>query len=185
MKKDTIADMKNRLISLSLACTFVASAAAFNQSESDINHDIPIVSHISNEYYNFKKYYKYTQEDDIKRKLYDSNYIYFFIDKETLYSEEYIVDADSLIFGLKMHTEIYSLENEQLLVYSDGLGKIFNETYYNYLFNNGFMISINELGKYIEGFEPNSFYTYDEIKEIEYELKRNIRPFIENYTLKK
>ena len=79
------------------------------------------------------------------------------------------------MFGLARYTEVYDLVTEEMIVYCDGLGTVYNEEYYNYLLDNNYQVCLNEVSSYVEDYVDKDYYTIDEIRALEPQIEEGLK----------
>lgn len=169
MNKNTLKEIKGKLLSLGLAAIMIATASGTKYKDEN---EVPKRVSIPIEYSNVDDYYKYVTQNGETVKLYKSTNVYLLFNKETYEASEYIYrDHVTRIGGI----ELYDLENEEMLVYGDGIGAPYNEEYYRYIKNNNYQIRLSEVSNYIEGYTIKEYYSLDEIKELETQIIENLR----------
>lgn len=160
--------IRDRIIALSLATTMLGAVSACDESQE---HDDSIPYSINQELSNIDKYYKHIIEDDEYVKAYKSEYIFYFINKETYEVKELLmVDTEDTICF-----EVYDLNNnDEIVVYEDRL-TFLNQAYYEYLVENSYQVSITNIGDFIENPEEKDYYSLKEIQKIGEELSSKFK----------
>ena len=155
---------RKELFTLCLITVLLSSSGC-----SKNNNEIPDIHPISDEYYEFDEYYKYTVINGEAVKNYKAENIFLLYNKDTYEVNEYIY-VDRLLA-----TQLYDLETEELLVHSNNLTTTYNEEYYNYLVDNTYHVYLPSIGDYVEGEQVKEYYTLDEIKELEPKILEGLK----------
>ena len=71
--------------------------------------------------------------------------------------------------------ELYNLESEELLVYSDGINTCYNKDYFQYLIDNNYQVCLKDVSDYVEGAKTKEYYSLDEIKELEVQAAESLK----------
>lgn len=167
MDKKKLLKSKKKLLALSLVGVMIGTTGCASDKNSE-----PSRMTISEEYNNIEDYYKYVIQNGEAVKLYNSQNVYLLYNKETFEVNEYIFNNQLTWFG---GGELYDLESEELLVYSNGLSRIYNEEFYNYLLENNYQVCLNSISDYVEGHISKDYYSLDEIKELEPLIEQNLK----------
>jgi len=161
MDKNKLHELKKRIIAIGLLGVMLTTAGC----QYDKNGK-PKLKKIHPNYNHIDNYRTYIIRNGEAICVYNANNIIIAVDKKTYESEEYLWDYKDILLGRS--GELYDLESEEMLVYSDGIATGFNEFYVNdYLKNNFYCINFTKLANYIEGIVVKDYYTLEEIKEIE------------------
>lgn len=126
---------------------------------------------VPEKYYDLDKYCKYRIENNEPIKVYNSENVTLFYNKETYDVREYIYNCtSSLIFPVY---ELYDIETEKILMYCMYVlfypvkDCNFYDWYLKELKQNNYKVNLSESADYIEGYEVKDYYSLDEIREIE------------------
>lgn len=161
--------LKKQLLSLTLASLMLSSTGC---SKTDGQRQaIPAeLSHIED-------YSKYIISNEIAIKVYDSEYLYVLFDKETYEAKEYVYDTQFSLLGKNYGGELYDLSTEELIAYSSGISSesTYNESFYEELVKNSYIVPIKNVNDYIEGIEVKDYYSIDELKELEPEILKSVK----------
>ena len=168
MDKNKLIEIKRRLLALGLAGVMLGTAGCTSNKDEN---GVPKHRSISSEYSNIDNYYKYAMQNGEAVKLYKAENIYLLFDKETYDAEEYIFDTVLWIYG----GQLYDLESEEMLVYSNGIGLAYNEEYYNYLEENNYQVCLKDVSDYVEGHVGKEYYSLDEIRELEQRIAESLK----------
>ena len=95
--------------------------------------------------------------------------------KESYEVSEYIYYRRNILGGLGSHVELYDLQNEDMVVYSDGISATVNEEYYKYLIENNYQVCLTEVSDYVEGHTGKGYYSLDEIRELEPQISESLK----------
>lgn len=172
MDKNKLIEIKKRLLALGLAGVMLGTAGCTSNKDEN---GVPKHVSISSEYSNVDDYYKYVMQNHEAVKLYNSANVYLLFNKETYEVSEYIYYRRNILGGVGSHVELYDLSNEDMLVYSDGISKTYNEEYYKYLIENNYQVCLTELSDYVEGHTGKEYYSLDEIKELEPQIAESLK----------
>ena len=167
MDKNKLLQIKKRLLALGLAGVMMGTTGCTNNENGE-----PKRFAISQDYYNFDEYYKYAIQNGEAVKLYNSHNVFLLYDKEMYEVEEYIYQDHITAFG---GVELYDLETEEMLVYSNGIATTYNERFYNYLRENNYLVWLEEVSDYVEGHNVKDYYTLEEIKELEPLVRESLK----------
>ena len=171
MDKYKLNQIKKRLLALGLAGVMLGSTGCTSNKNENEN-DIPSRISISKEYSNIENYYKYVIQNGKTEKLYNSQNVYLLYNKETYEVNEYIFQNNITWFG---GAELYDLETEEMLAYGNGLATSYNEEFYKYLIENNYQVCLNTVSDYVENHIAKEYYSLDEIKELEEQIKENLK----------
>ena len=172
MDKNKLIEIKKRLLALGLAGVMIGTAGCTSNKDEN---GVPKHVSISSEYSNVDDYYKYVMQNGEAVKLYNSANVYLLFNKETYEVSEYIYYRRNILGGLGSHVELYDLPNENMIVYSDGISKTYNEEYYKYLIENNYQVCLTEASDYVEGHTGKEYYSLDEIKELEPQIAESLK----------
>ena len=139
-----------------------------NENKNEIGE--PNRIEISQEYSNVEDYYRYVIQNGEAVRQYNSKNIYLLYDKTTYEVNEYIY-KDNWIGGV----ELYDLETEEMLTYSNGVDITYNEEFYEYLLKNNYQVCLDEVSDYVEGHIAKKYYSLDEIRELEPQIEEGLR----------
>ena len=176
MNKKTLLEFKKKLLTLGFFTGIAMTAGCEYEATNDYGKIYRYISQYKghenvDETSNIEDYYKFVVRNDEAVKLYDSNYIYLFIDKETYEIGEYIFrgDIDGYL-GRFTEAELYDLPTEKMIFWNKGYEKIYNREYLDDLIENNYPIALRSLSDYIEGFQLKSHYSLEELRELEPQL---------------
>ena len=156
-------------------------------------NEVPEHPAISEEYSNIDDYRKYVIQNGNATKLYNSQNIYLLFNKETYEITECIYNKKDVLGGLFCAVEVYDLSSEKLLVYSDGINHMRNQTYYEYLIENKYQVYLANTSDYIEGYNNKELDVSDYIisknrnsvsnnhKQKQLDIVKNNNPVIDDY----
>ena len=122
---------------------------------------------IPKEFSHPEDFYKYDIVNNKAQKLYNSSNVYLAFNKETYEVEEYLFSTQFTLLDMNFGLELYSLEDEELLAYGNGITEPYNGDYFDSIVENNYTICLNEVGNYIENFEIKEYYSLEEIIELE------------------
>lgn len=163
MDKYKLIQMKKRLLALGLISATYATIYCTNDENKE-----PMVTSISAEYSNIEDYYKYDIRNGKKVKVYNSQNVYLFYNNETYEVNEYIFKGQVFwIFG----GELYDLETEKMLTYNNGIGISYNIEFFKYLIKTHYPVCLKDINNYIVDHDNQEYYSFDEIKELELQIK--------------
>ncbi|MBR3660434.1 MAG: hypothetical protein IKN63_00830 [Bacilli bacterium] len=111
MNKDKLRQARKRLIALGILGVMMETSGCGKNNPNEV----PSISPISSEYYDFNKFYKYAVRKEKAVKLYKGENIYLLYNKEDYSVNEYIFANIVNKFG----GELYDLETEKLLCYGN------------------------------------------------------------------
>lgn len=169
MDKNKLIEIKKRLLALGLAGVMLGTVGCTSNKDEN---GVPTHDSISSEYSNVDDYYKYVMQSGEAVKLYNSANVYLLFDKETYEVSEYIYRDHVTCFG---GVELYDLESEEMLVYSDGIKCVCNGEYYKYIIENNYQVCLTEVSDYVEGHASKEYYSLDEIKELEPQIAEGLK----------
>lgn len=169
MYKNELKDIKKKLLALSLASLLLVTTGCTSKKTKI---DEPIRINISSKYSNVEDFYKYVIKNGEAVKLYNSQYVYLLYNKETYDVTKYIYKSPVTILG---GAELYNLESEELLVYSDGINTCYNKDYFQYLIDNNYQVCLKDVSDYVEGAKTKEYYSLDEIKELEVQVAESLK----------
>lgn len=172
MDKNKLIEIKKRLLALGLAGVMLGTAGCTSNKDEN---GVPKHVSISSEYSNVDDYYKYVMQNDEAVKLYNSANVYLLFNKETYEVSEYIFYKKNILGGLGCHVELYDLQNENIIVYSDGISTTYNEEYYKYIIENNYQVCLTEVSDYVEGHTGKDYYSLDEIRELEPQIAESLK----------
>ena len=141
MDKYRLTNMKKKLLSLGVLSTVCFMSGC---GSDDV---IPEITPVPERYSNIEDYYEFPIQDGEAVQYYNSDNVYLLYDKESYNVTEYIYASRDVLFGLGRHTELYDLVTEEMIVYCDGLGTVYNEEYYNYLLDNNYQVYLKKLNE--------------------------------------
>lgn len=169
MDKYRLTNMKKNLLSLGVLSTVCFMSGC---GSDDV---IPEITPVPERYSNIEDYYEFSIQDGEAVQYYNSDNVYLLYDKESYNVTEYIYASSDILFGLARHTEVYDLVTEEMIVYCDGLGTVYNEEYYNYLLDNNYQVCLNEVSSYVEDYVDKDYYTIDEIRALEPQIEEGLK----------
>ena len=172
MNKNKLIEIKKRLLALGLVGVMLGTAGCTSNKDEN---GVPKRVSISSEYSNVDDYYKYVMQNGEAVKLYNSANVYLLFNKETYEVSEYIFYKKNILGGLGSHVELYDLQNENMIVYSDGISTTYNEEYYKYIIENNYQVCLTEVSDYVEGHTGKEYYSLDEIKELEPQIAESLK----------
>lgn len=172
MDKNKLIEIKKRLLALGLASVMLGTAGCTSNKDEN---GVPKHVTISSEYSNVDDYYKYVMQNGEAVKLYNSANVYLLFNKETYEVSEYIFYKKNILGGLGCHVELYDLQNENIIVYSDGISTTYNEEYYKYIIENNYQVCLTEVCDYVEGHTGKDYYSLDEIRELEPQIAESLK----------
>lgn len=172
MDKNKLIEIKKRLLALGLAGVMLGTAGCTSNKDEN---GVPKHVTISSEYSNVDDYYKYVMQNGEAVKLYNSANVYLLFNKETYEVSEYIFYKKNILGGLGCHVELYDLQNENMIVYSDGISTTYNEEYYKYIIENNYQVCLTEVSDYVEGHTGKDYYSLDEIRELEPQIAESLK----------
>lgn len=170
MDKNKLIEIKKRLLALGVVCVMLGTTGCSTDKKDE--DKIPKPAPISSDYSEVDNYYKYIVRDGKPTKVYKAKNICLLFDKKTYEVEEYIFDYT--FFG-SLGGQIYDLESEKLLVYSNGIGTRYNYDYYEYIVENNYQVPLLNVSDYVEGHESKEYYSLDEIKELEPQICESLK----------
>ena len=180
MDKDTLKVLKKRLLALGVAGIMLGTTGCQSVIEEE---GAPNRYAISSEYYDFDDYYRFGVRSGEAVKIYKTENVYILFDKESFEAREFIYDTTFLDY---YGGQLYNLETEELLVYDNGIsGGTQNENYYKFLLNNNYVVPLKNLSDYVEGENPQEFYSIDEIRELEPQIMKGLKILMSAKTLVK
>lgn len=171
MEKDKLMEIKKRLLALGLAGVMVGTVGCSGSKGED---KVPKHHSIPSKYSHVDDYYKYAIQNGEAVKLYNSENVYLLFDKETYEVTECIYHGKAFL-GLATYVELYDLANEDLLVYSNGVNRTYNDKYYYYLLENNYQVCLADTSDYVEGHANKEFYSLDEIRELEPQIAQSLK----------
>lgn len=172
MDKNKLIEIKKILLALGLASVMLGTAGCTSNKDEN---GVPKHVTISSEYSNVDDYYKYVMQNGEAVKLYNSANVYLLFNKETYEVSEYIFYKKNILGGLGCHVELYDLQNENIIVYSDGISTTYNEEYYKYIIENNYQVCLTEVSDYVEGHTGKDYYSLDEIRELEPQIAESLK----------
>ena len=172
MNKNKLIEIKKRLLALGLVGVMLGTAGCTSNKDEN---GVPKRVSISSEYSNVDDYYKYVMQNGEAVKLYNSANVYLLFNKETYEVSEYIYYKRNILGGLGSHVELYDLQNENMIVYSDGISTTYNEEYYKYIIENNYQVCLTEVSDYVEGHTGKDYYSLDEIRELEPQIAESLK----------
>lgn len=172
MNKKQLLEIKKKLLILSLTGVIIGTTGCANNENSDKE---PSRIAISSEYSHPEEFYKYAVIDGQATKVYDSSSVYLLFDKETYEVKEYLFKNQFTLMGDAYGGELYDLESEELLAYSDGIATSYNKGYFNYLMENNYPIFLSEVNDYVENYNLNEYCTLEEIRELEPQIVQGLK----------
>lgn len=157
--------IKKRLIALGLAGVIIGTVGCADNKNKEPNR-----TSIPQEYSRIENYYKYVMKDGKAVKVYYSENIYLLYDKNTYEVKEYIFKNGVTWFG---GGELYDLDTEEMLVYSNGVAST-NKDFFDYLVENNYQVHLTDVSDYIEGYDVKECYSLDEIRELEQQITNSL-----------
>lgn len=170
MNKYKLIQVKKKLMALGLAGVMLGTAGC--TSSKNENGGEPNRVSISQEHSNVEDYYKYAMQNGKAVKLYNSQNVYLLYNKETYEVNEYIFQNQVTWLG---GAELYDLETEEMLFYSDGINTTYNREFYEYLIENNYQVCLNEVSDYVEDHVAKEYYSLDEIRELEPQIEESLK----------
>lgn len=167
MDKYKLIQIKKRLFALSIAGVMLGTAGCSISTTGE-----PERVSISKEYSNVEDYYKYVVKNGEAIKLYNSQNVYLLYDKETYEVSEYIFKSQVTWFG---GAELYDLESEEMLAYGNGIATTYNGEYYEYIVENNYQVCLADVSDYVEGHDSKDYYSLDEIRKLEPQIRDSLR----------
>lgn len=173
MNKKTLLEFKKKLLTLGFFTGIAMTAGCEYEATNDYGKIYRYISQYKghenvDETSNIENYYKFVVRNDEAVKLYDSNYIYLFIDKETYEIGEYIFRGDiNNAEGRYTEAELYDLPTGKMIYWNQSYEKISNRYYFEDLIKSSYQIPLSKVSDYIEGYEVNSYYSLEELRELE------------------
>lgn len=172
MNKDKLVQIKRRLLALGLAgIMFGTTGCTNNQNENEESKSMII----SSEYSNIENYYKYVVKNGEAVKLYNSQNVYLLYDKESYVVTEYIYYMKNILGGLGTYVELYDLLSEQMIVYCNGIATTYNEEDYYNIVESTYQVCLAEANDYVEGHNSKEYYSLDEIRELEPQIRESLK----------
>jgi hypothetical protein len=172
MKKIT-----QKLLALELVLTTIAFAGCSNKKDKPVSELV----NIPHEYYNTEGSYHFIKKSNLIDKVYHSENVYIFINKEDYRTSRYLLCKEDVLGGLVSKIGIYDLVSELLLVYTDGLGTSFNMEHYRDLLQDDYVVPLNKIEDYID-VEQKDSYTLEEINDISQELSQKFKEMYSSKT---
>ncbi len=163
MNKKKLIEIKKRLLALGLVGIMLGTGGCSEDTNDKESTRVPIPE----EYSHPEDFYKYAVVNGQATKLYNSSNVYFAFDKETYEVKEYLFSTQFTLLKMNFGLELYSLEDEELIAYGNGITEPYNGDYFDFIVENNYTICLNEVGNYIEGFEVKEYYSLEEIIELE------------------
>lgn len=170
MDKNKLLQIKKRLLALGLVGVMMGTTGCTNTNNENGE---PKRYAISQDYYNFDEYYKYAIQNGEPVKLYNSQNVYLLYNKDTYEVNEYIYH--DYIINFFKSVELYDLETEEMLAYTNGIATKYNGEFYSYLIQNNYQVCLNEVSDYVEGHAVKDYYTLEEIKELEPLVRESLK----------
>lgn len=170
MNKYKLIQMKKKLMALGLAGVMLGTAGC--TSNKNENGGEPSRVSVSQDHSNVENYYKYAMQNGKAVKLYNSQNVYLLYNKETYEVNEYIFQNQVTWLG---GAELYDLETEEMLFYSDGINTTYNREFYEYLIENNYQVCLNEVSDYVEDHVAKEYYSLDEIRELEPQIEESLK----------
>lgn len=172
MNKNKLVQIKRRLLALGLAgIMFGTTGCANNQNENEESKS----TIISSEYSNIENYYKYVVKNGEAVKLYNSQNVYLLYNKESYDVTEYIYYMKNILGGLGTHVELYDLLSEQMLVYCNGIATTYNREDYRNIVESTYQVCLADASDYVEGHNSKEYYSLDEIRELEPQIRESLK----------
>ena len=162
-------NLKKRALALGMAAMMLSSAGCTNNNNNE--NEVPSRVSISSDLNNFDEFSKFIMQNGEPIKVYNSQNVYLCYDKETYEVTEYIYNAPISYFG---GGEIYDLQTEELLIYSNGISS-YNMEYHAYILENNYQVCLADIGDYIEGYTVKEYYSLDEIRELEPQILESLK----------
>ena len=174
MNKHKLIELRNSLIAITLAGTIIGFSGCKNNTDNDNNYKS--VS-INQELSNIDNYYKYIEKEKKRVKVYNSDYIYLFINRESYEISEYLVVEKE-----NEDIEVYDINNDdKLIVYSDKYGtNTTNEDFLTNLLDNNYPVGINEIDEKIAPYQHQDYYSLKTIKKMGKEITSNLKETNQN-----
>ena len=174
MNKNKLIELRNSIIALGLAGTMIGFSGCKNNTDNDNNYKL--VS-INQELSNIDNYYKYIEEDGKRVKVYNRDYIYLFINRESYEISEYLVVEKE-----NKDLEVYDINNDdKLIVYSDQYGtNTTNEEFLTKLMDKNYPICMNEIDEKIAPNQHQDYYSLKTIKKIGKEFSSKLKELNNN-----
>lgn len=167
MDKYKLIQMKKRLIALSMAGVMLGTVGCSRSKTGE-----PERVSIPGEYSNVEDYYKYVVKNGDAIKLYNSQNVYLLFDKETYEVSEYIYRTQVTWFG---GAELYDLESEEMLAYGNGIDTTYNKEYCEYIVENNYQVCLSEVSDYVEEHSSKDYYSLDEIRKLEPQIRESLK----------
>lgn len=167
MDKYKLIQMKKRLIALSMAGVILGTVGCSRSKTGE-----PEIDSIPDEYSNVEDYYKYVVKNGKAIKLYNSQNVYLLYDKETYEVSEYIYRTEVTWFG---GAELYDLESEEMLAYGNGIDTPYNKEYCEYIVENNYQVCLSEVSDYVEEHSSKDYYSLDEIRKLEPQIRESLK----------
>lgn len=167
MDKYKLIQMKKRLIALSMVGVILGTLECSRSKTVEPERDF-----IPDEYSNVEDYYKYVVKNGDAIKLYNSQNVYLLYDKETYEVSEYIFRTQVTYFG---GAELYDLESEEMFAYGNGIATTYNGEYYKYIVENNYQVCLSEVSDYVEEHSSKDYYSLDEIRKLEPQIRESLR----------
>lgn len=179
MDKKELIKLKKSLLALGMTGAILGTSGCGDKVEAEITTNaetenseetLDIVPKI---YYNFDEYCKYIIRDDEPVKVYNSENVVLFYDKENYDVSEYIYNYTSAPLALSVCCELYDLTTEKMLTYyKNGLFRplLIEYNYFDWykeLESNNYRADLSDADEYIEGYKVKDYYSLEEIREIE------------------
>ena len=172
MKKEKInvKYVKRGALALCLAGALLFTAGCDELRERETNP-----APISKEYSNPSKFYKFIVQNGEAVKIYKSKNIYLLFNKNDYKLTEVIYGSMFEFLGTNYGAEIYDLESETLLAYSDGIATSYNDSYAENLIRNNYHVCLSNVNDYVEGEPAKEYFTLDEIRELEPKILESLK----------
>lgn len=171
MNKEKLIKIRKRLLALGLAGIMIGMGGCSDEINAKETLRVPIPEEFSHP----EDFYKYAIVNNKAQKLYNSSNVYLAFNKETYEVEEYLFSTQFTLLEMNFGLELYSLEDEELLAYGNGITEPYNGDYFDSIVENNYTICLNESSDYIEGYEVKEYYSLDEIKELETQILKGLK----------
>lgn len=162
MDKDELIKMKKSLLAIGMAGVMLGSSGCSTHIDGQNSF-----KKIPQDHSRVNDYKKEIVRDGNVVTVYKAENVLILYDKETYELEEYLY-CDTNHFGFEI--ELYNLESEEMLVWSNGISTTYNRDYYNYLKENNYQIFISNAFCYVEDCEIKEYYSLEEIKNLEIQI---------------
>ena len=169
MDKEKLIKLKRAILALGVAGVMgVTTGCSLDDNE-------PVKRAISTKYSNPDAYYKYIMQDGEAVKAYNKDNIYLLFNKENYDLSEYIYEGRYILGGLATHIELYDLESEEMLYFTDGIDTTYNERFYSYILEHNYQVCLKDISDYVEDVDVKDYYTLDEIRALEPQILESLK----------